>query len=72
MNISLRTAEALRVKKMTCTWTTRKIVVCGIDGQSLLTVPMRGDLSEMGIVKFKFTLCFNAEVLFYLIVDIVV
>ena len=30
-----------------------------------------GDLSETGIVTFKFTLCFNAEVIFSLIADIV-
>ena len=57
---------------MTCTWTTCKTVICRIDRPSLLTVPMQGDLSEVGIVTFKFTLCFNTEVLFSLIVDIVV
>ena len=33
-------------------------------------LPMGGDLSEMGIVTLKFTRCFNAEVIFSLIVDI--
>ena len=37
--------------------------------QSLPVLPTGGDLSETGIVTLKFTLYFNAEVTFSLIVD---
>ena len=59
------------MKERTCTGPTCKTVICSIGGPSLLTVPMRGDLSETGSVTFKFTLCFNAEVISSLVVGIV-
>ena len=56
---------------MTWTWTTCSNVICRLDGRSFPMPPTGGDLSETGIVTFKFTLCFNAEVIFSLIADIV-